>query len=192
MRVIGSNGPGKLEQADDYIGRGLRLEDQGSYEEALALYTRARELFPNDPRPIHRGGVVLIRLDRREEARDAFTEAATLRGDYAPALTNLGNMALEQDDVEGAIQLYRRAIAASPDYPGAHHNLAVAYRRQGRMSESVSEQRSAQRLDRAYSREMDRLRLRAGNGGRAGCFGRAAGILVFASAGAYLLSRLHA
>ena len=187
------SGKDDQEQIEDYLGRGLRLEDQGSFVEALAVYRRAQSQFPNDPRPIHRAGVMLIRLERRTEARDAFIEATTIQADYAPALTNLGNMALEQNDVEGAIQLYRRAIAAAPDYPGAHHNLGVAYRRQGRLSEYVSEQRQATRLERNYSREMDRLRLRAGSGGSLarGCLGRAGAILLFVCTGAYLATRLH-
>lgn len=178
---------------EDFLGRGLRLEDQGSFVEALAVYRRAQNLFPDDPRPVHRAGVMLIRLDRRDEARAAFLAATTVQRDYAPALTNLGNMALEQDDIPGAIELYRRAIAASPDYPGAHHNLGVAYRRQGRMSEYVSEQRQATRLERTYSREMDRLRLRAGGGGKLGrgCLGRTGTILVLVSGSAYLVAHLH-
>lgn len=178
---------------EDFLGRGLRLEDQGSFVEALAVYRRAQNLFPDDPRPVHRAGVMLIRLDRRDEARAAFLAATTVQRDYAPALTNLGNMALEQDDIPGAIELYRRAIAASPDYPGAHHNLGVAYRRQGRMSEYVSEQRQATRLERTYSREMDRLRLRAGGGGKLGhgCLGRVGTILVLVSGSAYLVAHLH-
>jgi Flp pilus assembly protein TadD len=174
------------EQVEDYLGRGLRLEDQGSFVEALALYRRAQEIFRDDPRPVHRAGVMLIRLDRRDEARAAFEAAAEVQRDYAPALTNLGNMALEQNDIEGAIQLYRRAIAASPDYPGAHHNLGVAYRRQGRMADYVAEQRQATRLERNYSREMDRLRLRGGAGGALGkgCGARTAAILLILSAGA--------
>jgi Flp pilus assembly protein TadD len=182
------------DKIEDHLGRGLRLEDQGSFVEALAVYRRAQELFPDDPRPVHRAGVMLIRLDRRDEARQAFLAATTIQHEYAPALTNLGNMLLEQEDIQGAIELYRRAIASSPDYPGAHHNLGVAYRRQGRMSEYVSEQRQATRLERNHSREMDRLRMRGGAGGRlgAGCLGRAAGVLLFLSAGAFLLARLHA
>lgn len=179
---------------EDHLGRGLRLEDQGSFVEALAVYRRAQELFPDDPRPTHRAGVMLIRLDRRDEAREAFIAATVIQRDYAPALTNLGNMALEQNDIEGAIQLYKRAIATSPDYPGAHHNLGVAYRRQGRLSDYVAEQRQATRLERNYNREMDRLRLRAGSGGALGrgCVGRAGVIVLFISAGAYVVTRLHA
>jgi Flp pilus assembly protein TadD len=191
MTLSDRGGPDKIE---DHLGRGLRLEDQGSFVEALAVYRRAHELFPEDPRPVHRSGVMLIRLDRRDEAREAFVEAATIQKEYAPALTNLGNMALEQNDIDGAIQLYRRAIVAAPEYPGAHHNLGVAYRRQGRMSEYVSETRQATRLERNYSRDMDRLRLQAGGGGRLGssCLGRAGGLLLVLSAGAYVASRLHA
>jgi tetratricopeptide (TPR) repeat protein len=182
-------------QLEDYLGQGLRLEDQGAFEEALALYAQARERFPQDPRPPHRMGVMCIRLGRREEARAHFEAALAQAREYAPALTNLGNMALEAGDVDKAVELYRRAIVSSPDYPGAHHNLAVALRRQGRLAEAVSEQRAAARLERTYGREMDRLRLRAARsargGARAGCLGGGAAAALVLTAGAVALAHLH-
>ena len=181
------------EELKDFLARGLRLEDQGSYEEALMVYQEAHERLPDEAAPVHRMGVMYIRLDRRDDARGAFEQALILQHEYAPALTNLGNMALEAGDVDQAVQWYKRAIASQPEYPGAHHNLGVAYRRQGRLADAVAEHRAATRHERRFNAEMDRLRLRGSksNSIASGCLGRSAGLLLIVSAGAFALSRLH-
>lgn len=160
-------------ELDSYMGRGLQLEERGSLEEALGLYDEAHARFPDDPGPAHKRGVVLVRLGRRDEAREAFIDALELNREYAPSLTNLGNLELEQNHVEQAILYYKQAIAAQPEYPGAHHNLGVAYRRLGRLGDAVSEARQAARHERKQSREQDRLRLKA----HGGCGGRVAALL---------------
>ena len=178
---------------DDFLAEGLRLEDQGDYAAAMEAYRQAQERFPDAPAPVHRMGVMAIRMDDREAARALFQKALTLHGDYAPALTNLGNMALEAGNVDEAVALYKRAIAVQPEYPGAHHNLGVAYRRQGRLADAVSEHRQATRHERKYSADMDKLRLRGSkhNSIASGCVGRGVGLVLFLSAGAYAASHLH-
>ena len=169
-------------ELESYLGRGLKLEERGSYEEALVLYEEAQRQFPDDPRPVHKRGVILVRMGRRDDAREAFLDALKLNRGYAPSLTNLGNMELEQGRVQEAVVYYKQAIAAQPDYPGAHHNLGVAYRRLGRLGEAVGEARLAARHERQQAREEDRLRLRA----QGGCAGRSAALLAL-TAGATLL-----
>lgn len=171
---------------DTYLGRGLQLEERGSYDEALRLYGEASERFPDDPRPVHKQGVILVRMGRRDEARGAFMQALDLNREFAPSLTNLGNMELEQGHVEQAIVYYKQAIAAQPDYPGAHHNLGVAYRRLGRLGDAVSEARQAARHERRQSREEDRLKLQA----HGGCMGRSAVVFALGAGAATLLPLL--
>jgi tetratricopeptide (TPR) repeat protein len=91
-------------------------------------------------------GVARIGLGKRDEARADFTHALELHSRHAAALTNLGNLALEENDVAGAIGHYERAIAADPEYAVAHFNLGVAYKRTGRIVEGVRALRKAQRL----------------------------------------------
>lgn len=96
---------------------------------------------------VNKRGVARIGLERRELARADFEEALRIKTLHAPALTNLGNLLLEDGDFEGAISRYRKAIEADPDYPIAHLNLGVAYKRTGRRAEAVRELRTAQRLE---------------------------------------------
>lgn|GEM_PF-868128 len=174
---------------DDTLAQGLRLEDKGDFQGALDLYQEARDRFPDEARLVHRVGVMYIRLDRRDDARVAFEQALEINKDFAPSLTNLGNMALESGDTDTAVRYYQRAIAAQPDYPGAHHNLGIAYRRMGKLSDAVASHRAATRHERRYTAEQDKLRLRGT--GASGCLGRASAILFFLGGSAYLITRLH-
>ena len=73
-------------------------------------------------------GVLYARFGLYEEAANEFTRAA--EADYAPALFNLGNLYLEQEDLESAEAAYSRAQALAPLTPKALLGLAmVAYER---------------------------------------------------------------
>ena len=102
---------------------------------------------------LNKRGVARIALALRELARSDFTEALTTSEGYAPALTNLGNLALESGDLDEAVAQYERAIASDPEYAIAFLNLGVAYKRAGRIDKAVRALRQAQRLEqRAQAR----------------------------------------
>lgn len=85
----------------------------------------------------------------REEATEAqaqFDAALAYDAGHYRARMNLGNLALEGGDPQAAEAHYREVIKVSPDYDGAHHNLGVALRRQGKVSQAAKSLRRAQRL----------------------------------------------
>jgi lipoprotein NlpI len=96
---------------------------------------------------LNKRGVARIGLDRRALAREDFSAALAVRPQYAPALTNLGNLLLEEGDIAGAIARYEAAIGADSEYAIAHLNLGVAYKRAGRIAEGVRSLRRAQVLE---------------------------------------------
>ncbi len=72
---------------------------------------------------------------------------------FAPALTNIGNLYLERGQPEEAIKHYMLALQSDPDYPAAHRNLGVAYRRMGKYHSYVSHFKRSQRLDTRRARQ---------------------------------------
>lgn len=103
-----------------------------------------------------------------EAARAVLEEARAADPGHYRALTNLGNLDLEANDPAGAEARYREALRLQPEYDGAHHNLGVALRRQGKLHEAVGSIRRAQRLNvrrtQADTREELREQFRAGTG----------------------------
>jgi tetratricopeptide (TPR) repeat protein len=113
---------------------------------------------------LNKRGVARIGLELRELARADFEAALEAQSQYAPALTNLGNLLLESGRLQDAIDHYERAIASDDEYAVAYLNLGVAYKRAGRIAEGVRALRQAQRLEqrsRAIGRRYSRpFRLR--------------------------------
>ena len=92
--------------------------------------------------------LVAIARGDRVSAQAAVDRALEVYAACVPAMVNAGNLLLEAGDLEGAIARYETAIRLDPDYPEAHHNLAVAFRRAGRRSDAVRELRRATGLGR--------------------------------------------
>jgi tetratricopeptide (TPR) repeat protein len=93
-------------------------------------------------------GVARVGSGNADGARSDFDAALQSVANYVPALTNLGNLALEGGDVAAAIALYESALRLDPEYPVACLNLGVAYKRSGRVREGVRLLRKAQQLER--------------------------------------------
>lgn len=91
-------------------------------------------------------GTAHIFEGRLEEAKASFERAIAVDPQHYRALTNLGNVALEEQRTDDAIAYYQQALKLNESFANAHHNLGVAYRRKGQLSRSVKELKAAQRL----------------------------------------------
>jgi tetratricopeptide (TPR) repeat protein len=104
-------------------------------------------------------GTALIFMKDSDGATEAFREALNLDPKHYRALTNLGNIALEQNRIDEAIESYEGALRLNGDFGNAHHNLGVAYRRKGQVRKSVRSLKKAQRVDGRVDREEARASL---------------------------------
>ncbi len=133
-------------QGDLAIGA-EKLLAQGQFEAARAAF--AKELERSDLSSAlrshlwNRRGVCAARAGDPQAARRDFLEALTQNEQSVAALTNLGNLELEAGDLDAAVALYERALRIDDQFASAHHHLGVAYRRMGRLRESVRELRRA-------------------------------------------------
>lgn len=138
--------------ARDRSPRGLALAalEWGAWAEAderfcallASASTPAERAFAANKR-----GIARLHAGRREEGLADFRSALDHIADYPPALTNLGNVLLEDGAIDEAIAHYRAAILADDEYAVAHQNLGVALKRAGRLDEGVRELRRAARLE---------------------------------------------
>jgi tetratricopeptide (TPR) repeat protein len=128
----------------------LRDLAHGKSERALAALD---ELLGAGGIPLERArlqnkrGVALVALERREEARAAFSAALGERPSFAPAIVNLGNLELESGNLQQAVDLYAKAIAADPDSAAAFYHLGVAYKTMGRRPDAFEAFARARRLE---------------------------------------------
>jgi hypothetical protein len=90
------------------------------YQELLLLAPWAAEAYYNL-------GLIRLRQDRLEEAREHFETASLKKSPYPEALNNLGLALFRQGRYTEARDVLIRAISAKPDFALAYLNLGVVY-----------------------------------------------------------------
>ncbi len=133
------------------LERAARAVRRHDFETAEALYVAALAAAPDDRRrALVHNKRALLELARGDAAAAdaALADALATYAACVPALVNVANRLLEAGQLDAAIERYETAIRLDPDFPEAHHNLGVAYRRAGRRSDAVRELRRATGLER--------------------------------------------
>ena len=101
------------------------LGEAGRLEEGHAQVEQAVQLAPRESAPRIELGRVLARLGRPKQAADALEIAARDIPEDSEIRVELGLALAALDDLEGAEQAYRRAIALDPAAPAAWNQLAL-------------------------------------------------------------------
>ncbi|MFZ0745748.1 MAG: tetratricopeptide repeat protein, partial [Terracidiphilus sp.] len=83
---------------------------------------------------------------RREGAVLAQSAVSRQRADFA---MNAGNQLMMRGQIAAAIARYQESIAADPTFAEPHNQLAIAYERQGRGDEAISERTKAEELSKS-------------------------------------------
>jgi tetratricopeptide (TPR) repeat protein len=91
-------------------------------------------------------GLVHIRRNDRERAKQAFDAALQADPHHFRVKTNLANLSLEAGQTDEAIRMYEEVLKLNPEYALAHHNLGAAYRKKGQIDKSVYHIKRSQRL----------------------------------------------
>jgi tetratricopeptide (TPR) repeat protein len=129
---------------------GLCYEALGRFDEALHSYEEAVRLNREDaspsPWPPLNMGLLLLRLNRVEEAEARLRESATVDPRFARARYHLG-LALEKLERFGeAVPELEEAARLDPAYPEPQYALARVYRRAGEREKSARALRRFQEL----------------------------------------------
>ncbi|MDE2573195.1 MAG: tetratricopeptide repeat protein [bacterium] len=129
---------------------GVAAIEAGRYREAVHLLTRALHESGRDAAVVaailNKRGVALVHREERDQALADFRAALDSDPKCTAAIVNLGNLALEDGEVERAIEQYQAALRIDAECALAHHNLGAAYRQLGRRSESVQHLRAAEKI----------------------------------------------
>lgn len=146
------------------LEQSAKLLDQRESEQALAALAQLEGSWFLAEVEAQRG-TAHIYEGRFDDARQSFDDALAIDPQHYRALTNLGNVALEEKRVDDAIDYYSRAIKINESFANAHHNLGVAYRRKGHLSKSVKSLKTAQRLTQRKEASDARAKLGKLSGG---------------------------
>ncbi len=116
----------------------------GDLEGATDAFAGAADLDPEAPDRLYDLGTSLATSGRFETAQPLLEKAA--EGGARDAAFNSGTAALEQAQVEAALEWLKRAMLANPDDVGAKHNYELALK-------MLDEQQNQQQQDQQQEQE---------------------------------------
>ena len=155
LALLLTSGLASAESAETLYNQALEQDDM----RALRTLDRARRLSPNNDRILFRIGFLLHKMNRRQEASEAYTSAIRVNPCHSRALNNLGNIELDSGEPGKAEQLYRRAIACDANFHSPHYNLANILGERGRATEAVRHYEAALAINPEHSRTHHNLGL---------------------------------
>jgi protein O-GlcNAc transferase len=130
-----------------WVMQGAALQHLGRPEDAVRLFAKAAQQFPDLPGIHNNLGVVLNTLKKTEEAEAAYRRAIALDPDYVSALSNLGALLNDERRTQEALPLLEKAVSKDPKAASVLSNLAVALVSEFRYDEALL------MLDRAIAAE---------------------------------------
>ena len=116
--------------AESYTGLGSKktgAEQTAAYNSAIEDFTKAIELKPDDAAVHNNFGIVYAKAGKVDLAVDELKKAATLDPTQAAKYYyNLGAVLTNINQLDGALEAFRLAVAANPSDPKAQYQLGIA------------------------------------------------------------------
>ena len=113
----------KPDLAEAHFNLGVALDQSGQTENAIRSYRKAMSHGIDDAALHYNMGLSLLKFSRWEEAKKEFLSALEQEPNLAEAYNNIGYLDEAMDDLEGAIAMYKKALAVKPDYQLARENM---------------------------------------------------------------------
>jgi tetratricopeptide (TPR) repeat protein/tRNA A-37 threonylcarbamoyl transferase component Bud32 len=156
---ISMNTPTVSADADTYFHRGNDAYSEGDYQRAIANYTQAITLQPDDDTAFNNRGASYKAQGDYQRAIADYTQAIKLNPhDAADTFYNRGTIYKAQGDYQRAIADYTQAIKLNPhNAVDAFYNRGIAYSAQGDYQRAIADYTQALALqsddaDTFYSR----------------------------------------
>ena len=130
--------------AGTFLDRGIMFANQGNYEMAIADFTQAIKLDPNNAAAYCNRGVVYDDYDR---AIADFNHAIKLDPNYATAYYNRGVAYYNVGDYDGAIAEFNQVIKLDPNNANTYNNRGITYYNKGEYDHAIADYTEAIELD---------------------------------------------
>ncbi len=111
----------------------LELMEDEEWKEALTLLDTSVSAEPDNPDYWCERGIVLYRMDRLEEAEEAFDLALTFGDESSRLWNSLGVLRFINEEYEDAELFFRRSIELERDNADAWFNLADTLEERGNL-----------------------------------------------------------
>lgn len=131
----------------DYFKLGAAFYWAGYPEQALPYFTESLKRFPENERVLLAVGKIHLELGRTAEAKRFLESARALNPSNADVWNELGGASAAEGDLEGALSLYRKALALDPQSPYALLNAAQIAAKLNQVKDAEAWFRQALALD---------------------------------------------
>lgn len=118
-------------QAKEHFSNGVQASKRSNTTEALARFTKANALYPNDPNFQFALGQVLERQRKYPEAEAAYNRAVALNKNYIQGWFRLGKVLSYQNKVNEGLDATRTGLKVDPDDAALQAQLALLLASQG-------------------------------------------------------------
>ena len=149
LRMVGNSPPPPdpaTAQANAHNDRGVKLAQQGLYDEAASEFEQALAIRQTDTNAISNLGNIYYYRGDYDKAIALYRHAVKLKPDYGEAHSNLGNLLLLKGHVDEALACCREAVRLKPEFPGAYLNLGNALREKSQPEEAIAAYRKVLQL----------------------------------------------
>ena len=121
-----------------YNNLGNLLADLERLDDAIDLYKKAIELDGGYSADSYNNlGLAYIGMQRQQEAKQVFRDAAKANPFFADARLNLGTLLFQRKEYAAAAREFQEALAIDPGVLKARNNLAFAMLALGRTAEAI-------------------------------------------------------
>ena len=117
--------PTNLQTAEEYFYSAYNKANLKDHYGAIAVYTKAIEIYPNFARAYFNRGFSKDNLEDYYGAIADYTKAIEIYPNFARAYFNRGFSKDNLEDYYGAIADYTKAIELDPNYTGAYYNRGI-------------------------------------------------------------------
>ncbi len=109
-------------EATPHLAVAQLYDSFGDIRSAERSLLKSLKIIPDEPNLLNFLGVIFVRQERFQEARQAF-ESANIGGNNLQSLMNLGSLCFQQGRLDEARQYYTRILQLQPDFAPAQLGL---------------------------------------------------------------------
>jgi len=120
-----------------FTNRGLAYKRKGQWDRAIADYSEAIRLNPNDAQVLSNRGNAFYYKGQLDRAIEDYDDAIRLQPDLAEAYGNRGNVYRKKGQIDRAIEEYDQAIAIEPGNAQVYADRGLAYEQKGEPSQAL-------------------------------------------------------
>ena len=128
--------PPKIDDDRDFMD-GINFFKEGKYTEAVGLFLKVIEKFPDNVEPFYNLGVSYLRGGNPEKAIGALENAVRLKPDAVEAYFALGECYFNLGQSEKATEAFSKATNIEPNSAKAYYNLGIIYYKNNETDQAI-------------------------------------------------------